>query len=452
MSHPPEKVSALPTKEFFVHMITRDVTLEDCILDLIDNSVDSAWKQQGSPTMRLSSEADLSPFTIDIVVTDHEFSVSDTCGGMSRDDALTHAFTFGRLHSQTKDDYSIGVYGIGMKRAAFKLGEHISVKSTSLTATGQLDSFAVQISVPTWLADTDPNWTFDLLPADALKQPGVRMKVTKLTPTTAQAFHNPTFGPNLERLIARDYMLHLNRGLTIRLNNQPIRGRDLRLRTSGDFRPLRLRYIDTFDSDVAVEVIAGMASQPPDTAEPSEDDRRERPYGWYIACNGRLILAADKTQTSGWGTPDWPLWHPQYSGFIGIVHFTSKDTAKLPLTTTKRNVDASSAVYKHAQNRMRTITRQWTAYTNLRKQELDAAKAREASTQPVDIYAIKTEDTLGLPRLQPAPREQIANVHYSVPLIKMRELADGLGNINMTYREVGIRSFDHTYDEYVDDS
>ena len=44
----PSKVGANPTKAFFVTMITRDITLEDCILDLIDNSVDGAWRSEGS--------------------------------------------------------------------------------------------------------------------------------------------------------------------------------------------------------------------------------------------------------------------------------------------------------------------------------------------------------------------------------------------------------------------
>lgn len=38
---------ANPTKSFFVRMITRDISLEDCILDLIDNSIDGAWEVEG---------------------------------------------------------------------------------------------------------------------------------------------------------------------------------------------------------------------------------------------------------------------------------------------------------------------------------------------------------------------------------------------------------------------
>ena len=37
------KAGANPAKSFFVRMITRDIVLEDCIFDLIDNSVDEAW-------------------------------------------------------------------------------------------------------------------------------------------------------------------------------------------------------------------------------------------------------------------------------------------------------------------------------------------------------------------------------------------------------------------------
>ena len=34
----PERAQGQPTKEFFVMMITKDISLEDCILDLLDNS------------------------------------------------------------------------------------------------------------------------------------------------------------------------------------------------------------------------------------------------------------------------------------------------------------------------------------------------------------------------------------------------------------------------------
>jgi hypothetical protein len=44
---------AYPTKAFFVNMITRDITFEDCILDLIDNSVDGASRSEHNPRINL---------------------------------------------------------------------------------------------------------------------------------------------------------------------------------------------------------------------------------------------------------------------------------------------------------------------------------------------------------------------------------------------------------------
>jgi hypothetical protein len=86
------KAVANPTKAFFVRMITRDISLEDCILDLIDNSVDGAWRNEGSRPMGLAQDADLSNYRIDIVGNDKLFSISDNCGGMTLDDAVDQAF------------------------------------------------------------------------------------------------------------------------------------------------------------------------------------------------------------------------------------------------------------------------------------------------------------------------------------------------------------------------
>src|SRR5450759_4362901 len=61
------------------------------------------------------------------------------------------------------------------------------------------------------------------------------------------------------------------------------------------------------------------------------------------------------------GTSGWPKWHPQYEGFIGLIFFTAEDANALPLTTTKRSVDSSSALYQSAMPKMRDISKEWIA-------------------------------------------------------------------------------------------
>ena len=429
-------------------MITRDVSLEDCILDLIDNSVDSAWTSEDSPDMAFDDNTDLSAYTISITATPERFEITDNCRGMSLQEAIDHAFTFGRPKTRCHDAYSIGVYGIGMKRAAFKIGTNIQVTSTYQTPQEDFQSFIVSIHVAAWLQDGELPWTFPIQAADSLGNPGVTIAIPELTPEAHDAFQDKRFLENLHRTIHRDYMLHLNRGLNIILNGYPVEPLDLTLRLGDDFKPIRLQYSDASIREVQVEIIAGMAAEPIDDSSPVENSRGDRRYGWYIACNGRMVLAGDKTHISGWGTERWPQWHQQYAGFLGVAHFTSPNANDLPLTTTKRNVDAASEVFRHARTRMRDISTQWIRYTNERKRDLDRSRQREQATEPVRLYDVQEHTEVTLPDL---PRENYvpqANVHYSVPRKRMRALAAGLGDINMTYRDVGLKSFEYTYDEF----
>jgi hypothetical protein len=198
---------------------------------------------------------------------------------------------------------------------------------------------------------------------------GVAIEISELTSATVSAFASPAFMQNLRRTISRDYSLHLNKGLRITLNGEAISGWVIELRQGGDFAPIRLQYDENVGDDVVkVEIIAGMAAPPPESGDPDEEDEGDKRFGWYVVCNGRIVLAADKTQVSGWGTDSWPQWHRQYSGFVGLVLFSAANAAALPMTTTKRSVDQSSEVYRRARPHMRDASRSWINYTNTRKQ------------------------------------------------------------------------------------
>jgi hypothetical protein len=174
------------------------------------------------------------------------------------------------------------------------------------------------------------------------------------------------------------------------VNDTPVPGWEIELRQSAEFEPMRLEYKDRVDEDeVSVQLIGGMAAPPPENADPDENDDGDKRFGWYVVCNGRIVLAADKTTVSGWGTDDWPQWHRQYSGFIGIVLFTAAKAAALPLTTTKRSVDLSSEIYRRARPRMREVSKR-IAYTNQRKQALDEARERSGGSPRLDLSCTGT--------------------------------------------------------------
>jgi Histidine kinase-, DNA gyrase B-, and HSP90-like ATPase len=447
---PGTKAHAYPTKQFFVKMITRDLSLSDCILDLIDNSVDAAWKNEGGGQTELRRDNNLSKYSISIALSPNRFCIQDNCGGMTLDDAVEYAFSFGKREKYEYGSYSIGAYGIGMKRAIFKLGTGIRIQSTYGVSDGRKESFAVPIDVGTWLTSNEPPWDFDIVPEEHLAENGLRIAVDALNPDASGLFGSQAFSLDLRRSIARDYSLHLDRGLRISLNGSPITGWQIELRRSDDFVPMRFAYQDrTNGNDVAVEIIGGMAAAPPDGAEPEDLVDRDRRYGWYVVCNGRVVLAADRTAISGWGTDDWPQWHPQYAGFIGIILFSSVNAVALPLTTTKRNIDDSSEVYRRARPRMRELTRKWIDYTNARKLALEEAKQKEQAAQPISIYSVARETPVRLPALIARAADPVANVLYSVPLSRMRKLAKKFGSVNLSYKDVGLKSFDYAYREKI---
>lgn len=443
------KADANPTKAFFVRTITKDISLEDCILDLLDNSVDGAWQLEGGHPMTLEGGPTLKKYEIDISANETQFKIVDNCGGITLGDAVDYAFTFGRKDEEEVEQYSIGVYGIGMKRAVFKIGKAISIRSTYENPKNTRESFRVPINTDDWLHLEE--WDFDIEETDPLPSTGVEIIVEDLHDAISTAFADPGFIQNLKRIVARDYALHLHRGLTIKLNGDAIQGWQIEMRVGDDFAPMRIQYEDVAGEGkpVSVEIIAGMSAPPPDSIEPDEEFRGENRYGWYVACNGRIVLAANRDAVSGWGTEDWPAWHPQYNGFIGIILFAAGDASLLPLTTTKRSVDGESGVYKRAKPRLRDATKQWINYTNARKQALEENRRLEEQARAASIFAIQIRNTVALPRVASVPRVVMANINYAMPRTKVRALAEGFGNINMSYRDVGITSFEYSYADHV---
>ena len=143
----PSIVKGNPTKELFISMLVKDITLSDAIGDLIDNSVDGAKQYT-------KDKNNLSKFHIEITATEAHFFINDNCGGIEVNVAREYAFRFGRAAEYKAITKSIGQFGIGMKRAFFKIGNLILVNSVAPKS-----SFALKIDVNEWREKKD-NWDF----------------------------------------------------------------------------------------------------------------------------------------------------------------------------------------------------------------------------------------------------------------------------------------------------
>ena len=156
-------VDAEPTKDLFIEMLVRDIDLRAAIIDLVDNSIDGARDAARQKKGKSSASVPLSKYFLKIETGPTSLTLTDNCGGISLKDAKEYAFRFG-AHKKRDIDNSIGQFGVGMKRAFFKLGSAFEVTSTT-----QNSRFVLPVDVPRW--SESKKWEFLLQEVDEGKQP-----------------------------------------------------------------------------------------------------------------------------------------------------------------------------------------------------------------------------------------------------------------------------------------
>jgi hypothetical protein len=226
----------------------------------------------------------------------------------------------------------------------------------------------------------------------------------------------------------------------ISLDSTPVAPHTYLLRQSDDLIPFKATYRDEVGVDV--EIIAGMAAPPPDDTDAETSVPEGEYYGWYVLCNDRAVVTADKSDLTVWGNDNFNVWHPQYNGFLGLVRFSASDTKLLPWTTTKRDVDKDSGVYRRALVKMKEATREWASYTNQRRNDLDHAKAVEARAVSVPVAA--TQNARGIyPTFARAAGPAHSAIQYSKPTSEVLKVKMALGGSTTTNKQVGIATFEY---------
>jgi len=336
-------------------MFTRDISLEDCILDLIDNSIDGLLRsrniQVGSSLLSLSSNGDENVNRklprIEVSYSARRFEITDTCGGISRESALSDVFNFG--HAPGEVGGSLGVYGIGLKRAIFKLGSQFEMVSKTMG-----EGFSVNLDVKKWVEKDDnlDDWRIPLQyigGAASEQAAGTTIKITKLRPEVVMRLDDGTLAQRLHSIISQTYGLFMGKYVQIILNGRKVDPFHIPI---GDSNQVTPAHDDYQDGEVNVKLFASLA------ARGSNQTWKSEPAGWYALCNGRIVVAADKTDLTGWGTLGFPQFHDgKHRGFVGVALFQSDNPLALPWTTTKRGLHRESPVYLHARNRMIGVAR-----------------------------------------------------------------------------------------------
>lgn len=434
----PLLVDASPTKSFFVSIITRDVQLDDAIADLVDNCVDGA--------KRLRKGGDLKGLWVKISVSADGFSIEDNCGGIPLDIARRYAFKFGRDVDYQDSDYSVGQFGVGMKRTLFKLGTRFSVETVESE-----HSYKIVVPVTQWLGE--PEWDFrisDLVSGQfAADQLGTKIVVDELHESVGHTLGQGWFQRDLRTKIQRVQQNFMRNGLSITFNGVTIIPDDWGLKEGEGIEPFHRRFEDDLGGQYPLKtrLYAGIGS----------GDRRGA--GWYVFCNGRCIVEADQSALTGWGEVGQggisiPRYHAQFGKFRGYAFLDCRDASLLPWNTTKTSIDVENPAYRRLLGRMVDATRPVINFLNALDGENDFAEEERDLSASVAKAAYRSVETLTeRPSFtyKPPEKARVKNVtiSYKRPpdeVERMKEVLDVSTN-----RDVGTRTFELAWERLVEE-
>ena len=428
------QADASPEKRLFISLLTRDISLEAAFLDLIDNSINAALAPFSDRLLTaddylcILDDASVHPTTdINIVTSPDRVVVTDNAPGIWLKTALHHVFRFGRPDDDNDGTDRLSVYGLGLKRAIFKTGRH--VKMTSDHARG---GFSLDLDVNEWSRADTPRWEFDLLPRLPARpsQCGTSITITRLRDETASRLADGVFADTLKNRIGRTYSYFLTKFVRISVNGDQIPATVLHVG--------RNTATDSFsDNGVTCTVTAGLGT-------PDAGRYRDRGSGWFVFCNGRNIISADKTPLTGWQGQGLPIFQPKHRPFLGTVFFVSKQPDLLPWDTTKSGINADSAVWQRAKLLMTTVGRSVTAFLDSRYSdegsEVEHSDLGGAAGDRIDVIRA----SLGKKRAfdQPArpPRENV-QIQYSAKKAHVQMIAEYLSRPSMGAASVGRHTF-----------
>lgn len=342
MNKPANSIYGGPTKRLFVSMLTRDIELDDAILDLLDNSVDGAMRSNPG---KIYSPAPFKGFEAELTIKDGKFLIRDNCGGIPPD-YLTDAFSLGRPSSdKDKDLPTIGMYGIGMKRAIFKI-----CKSAKVTSSHNSSHVRV-IYTSEWLDPLNNEWN---LPVETLavdtKCKGVTIASTDLKEEVSSQFKSDIFENRLRQKISEHFGYIMQKGFKVILNGSPVSPSTLPLLSTEHTTKPAIRPFDftTTLGGVHVDVTIGFFR--PLVLEKEIDDETNSATsaeraGISVVCNDRVVLLHDRSMKTGWGDGGVPRFHPQFRAIAGLIVLSSNNPLLLPISTTKRDLDVGSDIY-----------------------------------------------------------------------------------------------------------
>lgn len=441
-----EYAKAYPRKHFFLEMFTRDISLEGCILDLIDNSIDGLVRTKNidfvdsvfDTSTHLTKENKNALPIIALSFSAKGFAIVDACGGIPEKDAIEDVFNFGhdKAHSGESSKRQLGAYGIGLKRALFKIGKNFEIKSKTVD-----DGFAAKLNIDEW-AQNDKSmndWRIPIRHTSAAKSDktaGTKIMIRNLRDDVKMVLSDTNFESRLYKAIAQTYAMFLEKYVRVKLRGKIIEPMEIPI---GESKDVAMAHEKFQEDGVKIKIFASLA------ARGSQKEWRTETAGWYVMCNGRVVVAADKTELTGWGAGLLPSFHVKQRGFVGMVFFQSSNPLSLPWDTTKRGLYRESPLFQKVRNRMSSVARPIISFLDSMykgdtpeepaqrdiAERVQQADIRVTAAKPSAVFEVEVKS-------QSAPKEQ--RVQYFAKIEDLELIRKHLKRPKMSLSGIGLHT------------
>lgn len=378
---------------------------------------------------------------IHVSLNDTRFEIQDNCGGIDLKDALNEVFTFGHSIGWTSE--SLGVYGIGLKRALFKLGNHFEIFSQT-----SKNGFSCELDVDGWVKKDDSieDWMLPLKEERAAPSPakaGTKIRVDRLHDEVKLRIKTGLVESSLRKSISTTFSFFLDRYVKIFVNGQKVEPSPIPTSKPSKGTVSFERFLD---DGVEIRILATLAK----TGADGRYDQTQT--GWYVICNGRAVVTADKSEVTGWGISPMPMYHTQFGGFVGLVFFESADPMKMPWTTTKRSLNRESAIYLRARGKMAIAARPVLAFMRskysadfdtapvereLARNTVEATPAQLATAKNVQFEVLKSTP----------PPNPTTRVQYYALVSDLEKIRKHLNKSRMSAVAIGEHTFNYFLDQ-----
>ncbi len=311
-----ETVDATPSKRLYLSIIA-DYTVERALCELIDNAVDLSCKPDGQDNLTVS---------IDLNLDQQLIRITDNAGGVPH--ARLRDIVAPGSTGNTGVDETIGIFGVGSKRATIALAQEVRIRTREAAA----DTFELSLN-DEWIEEAD-NWDVSVRKAPNIDEGTTVIELVKLrTPLTIGEIDE------VRQYVSATYgKIFLSSKLAIVINGESVSATTFEdWAYPPEFEPRRyLGTVSTASGDeISVEAIAGLSK----TSSPASGD-----YGVYFYCNNRLIARALKSIDVGFTTGLAGKPHPDAS-LMRVIVSLSGPARLMPWNSSKSDIHAGHEVF-----------------------------------------------------------------------------------------------------------